>query len=132
MFFKIHRGTQEIGGICVEIWTDKTRILLDFGIPLVEKDGTIGDGVSRGARDFESFDDFIDYLEKNGIQKVSLMYHAIINDDNNWAKDGAGIKIEHLTLDHFMWLSTKSEGETRYLEIDYKSIKPYILETNSS
>ena len=38
MHFKIHRGTQEIGGSCVEIWTDTTRILVDFGMPLVEKD----------------------------------------------------------------------------------------------
>ena len=40
MHFKIHRGTQEIGGSCVEIWTDTTRILLDFGMPLVERDGS--------------------------------------------------------------------------------------------
>ncbi len=39
MKFKIHRGTKEIGGSCVEVWTDNTRILLDFGMPLVEKDG---------------------------------------------------------------------------------------------
>ncbi len=39
MKFKIHRGTQEIGGSCVEVWTESTRILLDFGMPLVEKDG---------------------------------------------------------------------------------------------
>lgn len=37
--FKIHRGTKEIGGSCVEVWTENTRILIDFGIPLVEKDG---------------------------------------------------------------------------------------------
>lgn len=37
--FKIHRGTKEIGGSCVEVWTENTRILLDFGMPLVEKDG---------------------------------------------------------------------------------------------
>lgn len=40
MKLKIHRGTHEIGGTCVEIWTDTTRILLDFGMPLVEKDGS--------------------------------------------------------------------------------------------
>ncbi|HUX95068.1 MAG TPA: MBL fold metallo-hydrolase [Bacteroidales bacterium] len=40
MNFKIHRGTQEIGGSCVEIWTDTTKILLDFGMPLVERDGS--------------------------------------------------------------------------------------------
>ena len=37
--FKIHRGTKEIGGSCVEVWTESTRILLDFGMPLVEKGG---------------------------------------------------------------------------------------------
>jgi len=31
----IHRGTKEIGGSCVELKTDKTRILIDFGMPLV-------------------------------------------------------------------------------------------------
>jgi len=40
MNFKIHRGTKEIGGSCVEIWTENTRILIDFGIPLVEKNGS--------------------------------------------------------------------------------------------
>jgi len=35
--FKIHRGTKEIGGSCVEVWTENTKILLDFGMPLVEK-----------------------------------------------------------------------------------------------
>ncbi len=39
MKFKIHRGAKEIGGSCVEVWTENTRILLDFGMPLVEKDG---------------------------------------------------------------------------------------------
>lgn len=37
--FKIHRGTKEIGGSCVECWTDSTRILIDFGMPIVDKDG---------------------------------------------------------------------------------------------
>lgn len=40
MKFKIHRGTKEIGGSCVEVWTESTRILLDFGMPLVNKDGS--------------------------------------------------------------------------------------------
>ena len=39
MRFKIHRGTKEIGGSCVEVWTESTRIILDFGMPLVGKDG---------------------------------------------------------------------------------------------
>jgi len=39
MKIKIHRGTQEIGGSCVEVWTDTTRIVLDIGMPLVQKNG---------------------------------------------------------------------------------------------
>lgn len=31
----IHRGTAEIGGTCVEVFTDKSRIVIDFGLPLV-------------------------------------------------------------------------------------------------
>jgi len=34
----IHRGTREIGGSCVEVKTDKTRLLLDFGLPLITAD----------------------------------------------------------------------------------------------
>ena len=40
MKFKIHRGTQEIGGSCVEVWTVSTRIVLDMGMPLVNPDKT--------------------------------------------------------------------------------------------
>ncbi len=40
MTFQIHRGTKEIGGSCVEIWTQSTRIVVDFGMPLVNPDKT--------------------------------------------------------------------------------------------
>ncbi|MCP3684053.1 MAG: MBL fold metallo-hydrolase [bacterium] len=40
MNFVIHRGTKEIGGSCVEIWTQSTRIVIDFGMPLVNPDKT--------------------------------------------------------------------------------------------
>ena len=40
MRFKIHRGTKEIGGSCVEVWTDSTRIIIDLGMPLVNPDRT--------------------------------------------------------------------------------------------
>lgn len=36
MKFKIHRGTNEIGGSCVEVWTENTKIFIDFGMPLVD------------------------------------------------------------------------------------------------
>ena len=34
----IHRGTKEIGGNCIEVSTNSTRVLFDFGMPLVEAD----------------------------------------------------------------------------------------------
>ena len=34
MIITIHRGTHEIGGSCVEIRTDKAKILIDLGMPL--------------------------------------------------------------------------------------------------
>ena len=34
MALTIHRGTHEIGGSCVEICTDKAKILIDLGMPL--------------------------------------------------------------------------------------------------
>ena len=39
MNITIHRGTHEIGGSCVELSSGKSRILLDFGIPLVKVGG---------------------------------------------------------------------------------------------
>ncbi len=35
----IHRGTNEIGGTCIEITTGNTRLLVDFGMPLVNSKG---------------------------------------------------------------------------------------------
>ncbi|MCF7922504.1 MAG: hypothetical protein K9M55_07370 [Candidatus Marinimicrobia bacterium] len=34
MYFKIHRGSHEIGGTCIEILEGKHRLLLDLGLPL--------------------------------------------------------------------------------------------------
>ena len=40
MTFTIHRGASEIGGSCVEINTSTTKIVIDFGMPLVNSDKT--------------------------------------------------------------------------------------------
>ena len=39
MNLTIHRGTHEIGGTCVELATENTRILIDIGLPLVDEEG---------------------------------------------------------------------------------------------
>jgi len=33
----IHRGSQEIGGTCIELQSDSSKILIDFGLPLVDE-----------------------------------------------------------------------------------------------
>jgi ribonuclease J len=38
MRLRIHRGTREIGGTCVELECEQARILLDLGLPLNEPD----------------------------------------------------------------------------------------------
>lgn len=38
MRITIHRGTHEIGGNCIEVATDKSRIILDVGMPLFNED----------------------------------------------------------------------------------------------
>lgn len=40
MRLTIHRGSHQIGGSCVEIATEKTRIIIDIGIPITEPDGS--------------------------------------------------------------------------------------------
>lgn len=39
MRLTIHRGTKEIGGSCVELKTHDTRLFLDIGLPLVDREG---------------------------------------------------------------------------------------------
>ncbi|TWI63141.1 ribonuclease J [Desulfobotulus alkaliphilus] len=52
MKIKIHRGTGEIGGTCIEVFTETTHILLDFGMPLVNPDQTPFD--SRSIRGLDA------------------------------------------------------------------------------
>jgi len=40
MNLTIRRGTDEIGGTCIELQSGQSRILFDFGMPLVNKAGT--------------------------------------------------------------------------------------------
>ena len=88
MKFKIHRGTQEIGGSCVEVWTDNTRILLDFGMPLVEKDG----------KEFD-FSNYTDLTTSQLIDKGVLPDIKGLYKEENPQIDG--IIISHAHQDHY-------------------------------
>lgn len=89
MHFKIHRGTQEIGGSCVEIWTDTTRILVDLGMPLVERDGS--------EFNFDKYKNLsTDELIKAGVLPD---VHGIYNNDDKILIDG--LLISHAHQDHW-------------------------------
>jgi len=86
MNFKIHRGANEIGGSCVEVWTDSTRIVIDLGMPLVNPDNTPFD-----AREAEKRSR--DELIKDGIlPDIPSLYQ----DGSNTA-----LLISHAHQDHY-------------------------------
>ena len=88
MNFKIHRGTKEIGGSCVEVWTANTRILLDFGMPLVNKD--------KSEFDFRKFKNLTTHeLIVHGV----LPYIKGLYDETDKLIDG--VIISHPHQDHF-------------------------------
>lgn len=84
----IHRGTQEIGGSCVELNTATSRILIDFGMPLVKKNK-------------ERFEP--DILEGKTIEELKALsilpkINGLYKDEN---KSIDGILISHSHLDHY-------------------------------
>ena len=88
MNFKIHRGTKEIGGSCVEVWTENTKVLLDFGMPLVKKDGTSFD-----------FGKYKTFNAKELIKRGVLPYIEGLYDDTSKLIDGVIISLSH--QDHY-------------------------------
>lgn len=86
MKLTIHRGTKEIGGSCVEVWTESTRIVVDLGLPLVNSDGT-------------RFDD-------KSIRKLStqqLIYQGVLPNIEGLYGDSTGtaVLLSHAHQDHY-------------------------------
>jgi ribonuclease J len=88
MNLKIHRGTQEIGGSCIEVWSNNTRIVLDFGMPLVEKDGSQFD-----FRKYENLT-YSKLIQKGILPNIAGLY-------KNSEKFVDGLVISHPHLDHY-------------------------------
>jgi ribonuclease J len=97
MKFKIHRGTKEIGGSCVEVWTNNTRILIDIGMPLVEKDGSE-----------------FDYRNYKELSVKELILREVLPDIEGIYTDSDsnidGVLISHAHYDHY--------GFSQYLHDD--------------
>ncbi|MFC1708825.1 MBL fold metallo-hydrolase [Candidatus Omnitrophota bacterium] len=87
----IHRGTKEIGGSCVELKTEKSRILIDFGMPLVNEKKEPFD-----SRALESKS--LDELKK---LKILPVIPGLYKDE---AKGIDAIFISHSHLDHYGFL----------------------------
>ena len=74
MTLTIHRGTHEIGGSCVEIRTDKAKILIDLGMPL-------------------------DYDKHNTEEQTEIRHNA-----EEWCKGVDAIFLSHAHADHYGFL----------------------------
>jgi len=92
MNLTIHRGAKEIGGTCIELQTAKSRIILDFGLPLV--------------------DDNKEPFDAKGIyskSKKELIRQSILPDIKGLYKDDSpsmgAILLSHPHQDHYGLLS---------------------------
>ena len=74
MTLTIHRGTHEIGGSCVEIRTDKTKILIDLGMPL-------------------------DYDKRSREEQTEMRHNA-----EEWCKGVDALFLSHAHADHYGFL----------------------------
>ncbi len=88
----IHRGTKEIGGNCVEICTEQTRLILDLGMPLVDpRDKT---------KKFESFSvsrmTLLQMLDAGILPAVKGLYEGL--DD---VKPVDALLLSHPHQDHY-------------------------------
>ena len=91
MKLTIHRGTHEIGGNCVELCTESTRIIIDVGMPLFDADRKpFDDSVIQG----KSVDDL---LEAKILPKVPGLFAE--------GRAPAAILLSHAHMDHTGFLS---------------------------
>lgn len=99
----IHRGTKEIGGSCVELTTQDSRLLIDFGIPLV---------ASTKDKPFDTKalqDKTIEALKS--IQVLPNV-QGLYKDEH---KEIDGILISHSHLDHYGLLNYVNQDIPVYL-----------------
>ena len=82
----IHRGTNEIGGSCVEVSAGGTRLILDVGMPLMDSDGEPFDlGSTRGKSAAQ-------LLEEGVAPKVAGLFGG--------GERPAAILLSHAHIDH--------------------------------
>jgi len=104
MKITIHRGTHEIGGSCVEVRSANSRIIIDIGMPLVNKGGERFD-----FKDYEGLSG-PELVEKKVLPDVPGLYRW---DTENKTPDG--ILISHAHIDHYGFYNYLNEDIRFYL-----------------
>jgi len=84
----IHRGAKEIGGSCVELMTDSSRIMIDLGMPLVDSKKQPFDSKSIAGKSIEELKD------KKILPDVKGLY-------KNGKPELDAILVSHSHLDHY-------------------------------
>jgi len=65
--------------------------------------------------DFDNFDELKEIFELEKVKTITLGFHDIIDDSPNFHE--TGIKVNEFNQEHFEWITTKSYGMSRYLEV---------------
>lgn len=94
MTFTIHRGSHEIGGSCIEVQHNETRLVIDIGMPLIKQDG-------------ERFDMKL-YKKLTGEELVKKGILPNISGFYRWGienKSVDGLLISHAHFDHYGFAS---------------------------
>ncbi len=112
MIVQIHRGSQEIGGSCVQLSAGNTRIILDVGMPLVNPDGS-----EFNMRDYDGLSG-AELVEASVLPRVEGLYA--------WQQPSVdAVLISHAHQDHYGLIKYvhpdipvyMSEGTLKLLEI---------------
>jgi ribonuclease J len=125
----IHRGTHEIGGTCIEVSSNGSRIILDIGMPIVERDGS--------RFNFKKCEKLTgpELVAEKILPDVSGLYSW---DTKNKPPDG--VLISHYHGDHFGFIKYVkkdircylSQGTKRIIELGHLFFKTSrIIETHS-
>lgn len=102
MKLRIHRGSSEIGGSCVEIWTNKTRIVIDMGMPIIDKHNK-----NFNIKNYENLG-IKELIDKSILPNIKGLYDTSDNIID-------GLIISHSHLDHYGLINYVNSDVSFYL-----------------
>jgi ribonuclease J len=109
MKLTIHRGTKEIGGSCVELQSGNSRILIDFGMPLVTDNRERFDTKSIEGKTTEEL------IQLNILPDIKGLY-------KHTEKAIDAILISHSHLDHYGFLEHVNQNIPIYMSRGAKEL----------